>query len=91
MKVSVLGANGQLGSDICMKFKQNGDDVRGLTHADLEIASASSVENALSSCDPDFIVNTAAMHLVEKCEVDPAAAFAVNAIGAKHVAGWAIT
>jgi dTDP-4-dehydrorhamnose reductase len=35
---------------------------------------------------PEFIVNTAAMHHVEKCEADPISAFHSNAIGAKHVA-----
>lgn len=89
MKVAVLGANGQLGSDVCAAFLRNGDDVRGLTHSDVELTSASSVEAALSAQSPDFIVNTAAMHHVEKCEADPAAAFAANAIGAKNVAQWA--
>ncbi len=32
------------------------------------------------------IVNTAAMHQVEKCEADPARAFAVNALGVRHLA-----
>ena len=89
MKVAVLGANGQLGSDVCAAFLRNGDEVFGLTHSDVELTSASSVEAALSACIPEFIVNTAAMHHVEKCESDPIAAFAANAIGAKNVAEWA--
>lgn len=89
MKVAVLGANGQLGSDVCAAFRQHGDEVVELTHSDLELASASSVDAALSASMPEFIVNTAAMHHVEKCEADPAAAFQTNAIGAKHVAEWA--
>ena len=35
---------------------------------------------------PEVIVNTAAMHHVEKCEQDPAKAYAVNAIGAQKLA-----
>ena len=89
MKVVVLGANGQLGSDVSAAFAQNGDEVVPLTHADVELTSAPSVDEALSATNADFIVNTAAMHHVEKCEVDPAAAFAANAIGAKNVAEWA--
>ena len=89
MKVAVLGSNGQLGSDVCAAFLQNGDEIVGLTHSDLELTSASSVEAALSACIPEFIVNTAAMHHVEKCESDPMAAFTTNAIGAKNVAEWA--
>ncbi len=91
MRVAVLGANGQLGSDVCAAFAQNGDEVVVLTHADVELTSAPSVDEALSATNANFIVNTAAMHHVEKCEAIPAAAFAANAIGAKNVADWAKT
>ena len=89
MKVAVLGANGQLGSDVCTTFRGNGDEVAALTHADIELTSAASVEAALTGVNPEFIVNAAAMHHVEKCEADPMAAFAANVVGAKHVAEWA--
>jgi dTDP-4-dehydrorhamnose reductase len=89
VKVGVLGSNGQLGSDVCAAFLQNGDQVIGLTHSDLEVTSASAVDAVLSASMPEFIVNTAAMHHVEKCEADPMGAFYANAIGAKHVAEWA--
>ena len=89
MKVAVLGANGQLGSDVCAAFLQNGDQVCGLTHAEIELTSASSVEAGLAAASPEFIVNTAAMHHVDKCEADPIGAFQANAVGARHVAEWA--
>jgi dTDP-4-dehydrorhamnose reductase len=89
VKVAVLGSNGQLGSDVCASFRRNGDEVIGLTHADLEVTSASQVDRVLSASNPEFVVNTAAMHHVEKCEADPIRAFHDNAIGAKHVAEWA--
>jgi dTDP-4-dehydrorhamnose reductase len=89
MKVAVLGANGQLGSDVCASFRQNGDDVVAFTHSDIELTSASAVEETLSASRPEFIVNTAAMHHVEKCEANPVDAFAANGMGAKHVAEWA--
>jgi dTDP-4-dehydrorhamnose reductase len=89
MRVAVLGANGQLGTDICAAFVKNRDEVAALTHSDLELNSASSVQVTLSAANPELIVNTAAMHHVEKCEADPVAAFAANVIGAKNVAEWA--
>lgn len=89
MKVAVLGSNGQLGSDVCAAFVRNGDEVTRLTHSDLEVSSAASVNEALSARNPQLIVNTAAMHHVEKCEADPMAAFTANGIGAKNVAEWA--
>jgi dTDP-4-dehydrorhamnose reductase len=88
VKVAVLGSNGQLGSDVCAAFLRNGDQVLGFTHSDLEVTSASAVDAVLSASMPEFIVNTVAMHHVEKCEADPIAAFQGNAIGAKHVAEW---
>jgi dTDP-4-dehydrorhamnose reductase len=88
VKVAVLGSNGQLGSDVCEAFLRNRDQVLGFTHSDLEVTSASAVDAVLSASMPEFIVNTAAMHHVEKCEADPIAAFQGNAIGAKHVAEW---
>jgi dTDP-4-dehydrorhamnose reductase len=89
MRIAVLGSNGQLGSDVCAAFIQNGDDVVPLTHSDVELTSGPSVESALSAANPEFIVNTAAMHHVEKCEADPVAAFTANAVGARNVADWA--
>ncbi len=86
MKVAVIGANGQLGSDMVAAFAAAGDEVQRLTHADVEIADADSVLSVLGTFRPDVIVNTAAMHHVEKCEIDPAKAYAVNGIGARNLA-----
>lgn len=89
MRVAVVGSDGQLGSDVCAAFIENGDRVTGLTHSEIELTSAHSVDEALSAANPEFVINTAAMHHVEKCEADPMAAFAANSIGAKNVAIWA--
>jgi dTDP-4-dehydrorhamnose reductase len=86
MKVAVIGANGQLGSDLVSAFSGNGDAVRGLTHSDIEISDLQSVSQALKDFQPQAIVNTAAMHHVENCESDPQKAFAVNALGARNLA-----
>lgn len=47
------------------------------------------MDEVLGSVRPELIINTAAMHHVEKCEADPARAFAVNGIGARNLAGFA--
>ncbi len=86
MKIAVIGADGQLGCDVVAAFSSAGDMVAGFTHADLEIADADSVGRVLRDAAPAVIVNTAAMHHVEKCEEDPAKAYAVNAIGARNLA-----
>jgi dTDP-4-dehydrorhamnose reductase len=89
VRVAVIGANGQLGSDICAAFAAQGAEVLPLTHADVEIASEHSVRSVLGTLSPGLVVNTAAMHNVERCEENPAAAFAVNATGACHLARFA--
>jgi dTDP-4-dehydrorhamnose reductase len=86
MKVAVIGANGQLGTEIVAAFVATGEAVQALNHADLEISSLDSVTRALGSMQPDVVINTAAFHHVEKCEADPALAFAVNSLGARNVA-----
>jgi dTDP-4-dehydrorhamnose reductase len=40
----------------------------------------------LGESKPELIVNTAAMHHVESCELDPARAYAVNALGPRNLA-----
>ncbi|MDO8500610.1 MAG: dTDP-4-dehydrorhamnose reductase [Gemmatimonadaceae bacterium] len=86
MKVAVVGANGQLGADVVLAFRQAGDEVVPLDHEDVEVSDESSVVSALSNASPDLVVNTAAMHNIEKCELDPARAFAVNALGTRFLA-----
>ncbi len=86
MKVVVIGADGQLGSDVVAAFAGAEERVTALTHADLEVSSLESVKNTLDALEPDLVVNTAAFHHVEKCEADPALAFAVNSLGARNVA-----
>lgn len=84
MKVAVIGGNGQLGSDVVSAFAREAE-VCSLNHSDVEISDLASVSRVLDQVRPDFIVNTAAMHNVEKCEQDPQGAFAVNACGPRNL------
>jgi|ERR1700690_996376 dTDP-4-dehydrorhamnose reductase len=86
MKIAVIGADGQLGTDVVKAFGANGDEVVSLTHSDIEISDKDSVSERMTALRPNFIVNTAAMHHVDKCEQDPTKAFAVNGLGAKNLA-----
>ena len=85
MKVAVLGANGQLGADLVLAFRRSGDEVIPLDHEDVEVSDESSVGSALSHASAELVVNTTAMHNVEKCELDPGRAFEVNALGTKFL------
>ncbi len=92
MKIAVIGANGQLGKDICEAFIANGDTVveldlgrEGAGHID--IADFGSVSKALKeNKDANLVINTAAFHNVEACENEPEKAFKVNGIGSLNLA-----
>jgi dTDP-4-dehydrorhamnose reductase len=86
MKVAVIGALGQLGIDVSNEFERSGDHVVKLSHSDVEVCSLDLVLEVLGSTRPQIIVNTAAMHNVEGCEKDPLKAYAVNALGPRHLA-----
>jgi dTDP-4-dehydrorhamnose reductase len=86
MKIAVVGANGQMGSDVAAAFASHGDDVVRLTHSDIELSDIDSVSARLRELHPQMVVNTAAMHHVENCEREPEKAFAVNGLGTRNLA-----
>ena len=86
MKIAVIGANGQLGTDLCSAFRAGGDDVVELNEDRVNVTRFDGLRAAVLAARPDLLINTAAFHHVEKCEADPARAFAVNADGARNAA-----
>lgn len=86
MKVAVIGATGQLGTDLVERFAAEGDEVVALGHDDVRVEDAGSVRAALEAAHPDAVVNAAAFHHLGRCEEEPGRAFAVNALGALNVA-----
>lgn len=85
MKVAVIGANGQLGTDL-MEVLSGEHHVIGLNHADIEITDIDSVKRALSSGKPDIVLNTAAYHIVPEAEKFPDKAFHINGTGVLNLA-----
>ncbi|GAB6136347.1 dTDP-4-dehydrorhamnose reductase [Thermococcus prieurii] len=85
MRVAIIGANGQLGTDLVEVFGEKGFDVVPLTHGDLDVTVPESLE-ILKEVRPDVIINTAAYVRVDDAERYPEKAFSVNAIGALNVA-----
>ncbi len=83
MRIAVIGANGQLGSDLVKSLQGNHSTI-SLTHRDIEVTDYASCQT-LKDSHPDVIVNTAAFHKTDQCEEDPFKTFAVNAIGARNV------
>jgi dTDP-4-dehydrorhamnose reductase len=86
MRVAVIGANGQLGCDVCAAFSASGHEVIPLNHDTVDLVDYASIGANLERAKPDLIVNTAAMHNVEACEADPLKAFEVNGLGVRNLA-----
>jgi dTDP-4-dehydrorhamnose reductase len=86
MKVLLIGANGQLGSDLLKVLQAAGDTVVPVTHAQLDVCSEERVADAMAQTKPDVVISTAAYHRVEECETNAALAFQVNGIGAMNLA-----
>jgi len=82
MKVAIIGANGQLGTDLVEVF---GEEAISLTHKDLDVTDFESLK-LLKELKPDVIINTAAYVRVDDAELYPERAFQVNAVGALNVA-----
>ena len=86
MRIAIIGANGQLGSDVTSVLKENGYDVSELTHNEIEISNIDCVDVVLKDIKPDIVVNTAAFHNVPRCEEEPEKAFLVNGVGTMNLA-----
>jgi dTDP-4-dehydrorhamnose reductase len=84
--VVVIGANGQLGSDLCQQFASHERRLVALTRSDLELRDEDQVSRTLEEIKPAVIVNTAAFHKVEACETDVEQAFQVNCIAVRNLA-----
>src|SRR5215471_13885190 len=85
MKVVVIGANGQLGTDLTEVLSAEHEVVQ-LNHADVEITDIDSVRNVLSSIKPEIVLNTAAYHIVPEAEKFPDKAFHINGTGVLNLA-----
>ncbi|MGI8551797.1 MAG: dTDP-4-dehydrorhamnose reductase [Dehalococcoidia bacterium] len=84
MRVLLIGASGQLGTDIRRRWSRH--EVVAVEHAALELANREQVEQTLAQIRPDAVINTAAFHQVERCEEVPERAFAINTVAVRGLA-----
>lgn len=89
MKVLLIGANGQLGTDLARVLPADGHEVLPSTHAQLDICDFQRVSEVVDDVRPDVIVNTAAFHRVDECETDVPRSFLVNSVAVAHLASTA--
>jgi len=84
-RVVIVGAGGLLGRALCAAFEACGDEVIGMTHADVELTDPDSLE-AIRTSRPGVVVNAAAWTDVDGCARDPDRAMRINGMGAGAVA-----
>lgn len=84
MRVFLTGSLGQLGTELLQAF--SGHEVTGVDLPEVDITERECVVRAIVSSAPDVVVHAAALTDVDLCEREPDRAFAVNAMGTRHVA-----
>jgi len=101
VRVLIIGALGQLGSDLSAVFADTelhgatrqlpdvGDDGEApstMQLHELDLLQQTTVEQLLRGLAPEIVINTAAAHHLPTCETDPGGAFELNAIAAQRLA-----
>ncbi|MCF6283916.1 MAG: dTDP-4-dehydrorhamnose reductase [Candidatus Hydrogenedentes bacterium] len=89
MTVLIIGAHGQLGTDLCRAFAKTKLHTADLDGGDfsLDICDTPAVHRLIvEELKPDVVINAAAACNVPQCEERQAVAFAVNTTAAMHLA-----
>jgi dTDP-4-dehydrorhamnose reductase len=83
MKYAVIGAAGQLGRDLCPLLPS---EVVLLGRPEADLLKPDALDALLGKLKPNVVVNCAAYNFVDKAELEPEAAFAVNCWGVRSLA-----
>ena len=82
MSTLLIGARGQLGSDLAASLP----NVIGVDHEQFEITDETQVFHELRRLRPRTVINTAAYNLVDRAELEPSVAHRVNVDGPAFLA-----
>lgn len=83
MRVAVVGANGQLGTELCRRLA---DQAVPWTRAEADLTDEATVRQLVNSSKVDLVINTAAYNKVDLAEDEPELAYRVNALGPRGLA-----
>jgi dTDP-4-dehydrorhamnose reductase len=86
MKILITGANGMVARAAIAHCRSLGDEVIGLTRAELDIANGENVKASMAEHRPDAVLNCAAFTDVDGSESNEKLAFAANADGPENLA-----
>lgn len=86
MKILLIGKNGQIGTEIDSQTRQKKYNIKSFSKKEFDITRSAKVKSVLDDIKPDAVINTAAYHVVAKCEQYPQRAFDINAIAVRNLA-----
>ncbi|MFQ5722748.1 MAG: SDR family oxidoreductase, partial [Candidatus Aminicenantales bacterium] len=84
MKIAVIGADGQLGSDLVKVLDKN--QLLPLYYPDFDVTKPEDVRGQIEQLKPEILINTSAYHRVDECEDNPQKSFLVNSIAVRDLA-----
>ena len=85
MRTLIFGSNGQLGRDLTLIFKEQGETL-GYDLPDVDITDEVALHSLITEFAPNVVINAAAYTNVDQAEDDLQNAFRVNEIGARNLA-----
>jgi dTDP-4-dehydrorhamnose reductase len=85
MSVAILGAQGQLGAELVHRL---GGEAVPFSRYELDITDAGQIDAALTKAAVNAVINCAAYNAVDLAEVDPEAAYRINALGPRALAAF---
>ena len=87
-KIIILGANGQLGSDLQKIFTQQGLSYIGLTRHDIDVSCDDIALKLAPYVNAQYLINCIAVTNVDGCEDNPQQAMQVNMTASYQLAKW---
>jgi dTDP-4-dehydrorhamnose reductase len=84
MKILLIGALGQLGTDL--RKTLTGHDVVPVDKEEIDVCDPAQVAAMVDGLAPDVLLNCSAFNRVDQAEDDPEAAFAVNTFAVRNLA-----
>jgi len=84
VKILIIGANGQLGTDLVRILRHH--QVIALTHKEIEVCDHRGTKKILEEHKPQVLINTSAYHRVDLCEDHLEETFKVNTYAVRNLA-----
>lgn len=86
VKVLVVGAGGQLGTQTRLAFTAKGNEVVTICRSGLDLSAPHLVADAVAACEADWVINCAGYTQVDKAEEETELAFRINRDGVRAIA-----